>query len=125
MSARKAREDYARSVRQQAQRLAQQRFGCLANPCQLQAIVFAVTCKLYTFEKAGPDWQPHELAEVRVRIARALARERGKARAGHRSYDFNRHIALHQALRSLERMADEARQMGRTKQKTGPKGPAL
>jgi hypothetical protein len=40
---------------------------------------------------------------------RAIARERGKARCGHRNYDVNRHIALHQALRGLNRLIGKSR----------------
>lgn len=43
-----------------------------------------------------------EMKDFARKIERALVRERGKARAGHYSYDANRHIALHQAARQLE-----------------------
>ncbi|MEZ5872383.1 MAG: hypothetical protein R3D32_11210 [Nitratireductor sp.] len=46
-----------------------------------------------------------EQSAVRERVVKglqlALVRERGKARVGSRRYDFNRHVALHQALRTL------------------------
>ncbi len=50
---------------------------------------------------AGAD----DAAETRHIVAlleRALRAERNRARSGHWTYDLNRHIALHQALRAEE-----------------------
>ncbi|MGQ7794596.1 DUF6477 family protein [Faunimonas sp. B44] len=50
---------------------------------------------------AGAD----EISETRRIVAlleRALRAERNRARSGHWTYDLNRHIALHQALRAEE-----------------------
>jgi len=41
-----------------------------------------------------------ELQAILARLARALRAERHKARAGHWTYDLNRHIALRQAHRA-------------------------
>ncbi|MGB4951321.1 MAG: hypothetical protein WBO55_11865 [Rhizobiaceae bacterium] len=35
-------------------------------------------------------------------LRKGLARERGKARSGNAFYDFNRHLAFHQAIKMLE-----------------------
>jgi len=45
---------------------------------------------------------PQGLAETARALRRRLARERGRARCGHRSYDLSRHIALHRALLAIE-----------------------
>jgi hypothetical protein len=49
-----------------------------------------------------------------ARLERALRAERHRARAGHWTYDLNRHIALRQAVAAeTERRAALARKAGR------------
>lgn len=40
---------------------------------------------------------------VMAHLQKALRRERQKSRLGHAGYDFNRHLALHQAIRRLSK----------------------
>ncbi len=40
------------------------------------------------------EWAPAFRDEVKAKVDLALARERGRSKAGHCSYDFNRHIEL-------------------------------
>lgn len=42
-------------------------------------------------------------AGVMAHLQKALRRERQKSRLGHAGYDFNRHLALHQAIRRLSK----------------------
>jgi hypothetical protein len=60
----------------------------------------------------GPgDIADHSLAGRRAilgRLARALRAERNRGRAGHWSYDLNRHIGLRQAYLAERRMLDGA-----------------
>lgn len=49
---------------------------------------------------------------MREKLLEALRRERNKARSGSARYDFNRHLALHQALRSLDAKADTGAMKG-------------
>ncbi|HZP20057.1 MAG TPA: DUF6477 family protein [Bauldia sp.] len=56
---------------------------------------------------------PREIADVSpagrrailARLARALRNERNRGRAGHWTYDLNRHIGLHQAFLAERRAA--------------------
>jgi hypothetical protein len=48
----------------------------------------------------GADDSPQSRRALRLRLARALRRERSLGQAGHWSYDLNRHIALLQAFRA-------------------------
>lgn len=48
----------------------------------------------------------------REKLMAALRRERMKARSGSARYDFNRHIALHQAMMALERSEAAAAKVG-------------
>lgn len=127
MSSENPFDKYAAQMRRQARRLTQRRLAQPADAQQLQAIVLSVTGELHDFEKGGSaPWRlPEILDRLSARIERALARERGRARSGHRSYDFNRHIALHQALLTLERLESSSRRQRGQKQKAGPKGPAF
>jgi hypothetical protein len=88
----------------QAQKLVQRRFAHRPGPEQLQAIILAVTGELHVTDRHGDRNRPMAGLPARVieQLERALARERGRARSGHRSYDFNRHIAIHQALLALK-----------------------
>lgn len=43
--------------------------------------------------------------EILAHLQKALRRERQKSRLGHAGYDFNRHLALHQAIRHLSGQA--------------------
>lgn len=45
--------------------------------------------------------------EIIARLSRALRAERQRGRAGHRSYDLNRHVALAQALDAERRRLGE------------------
>lgn len=91
-----------------ARHLAERGIGAPVAPQRLRAMIFALTGAL-------PPDKLEEMDNARLRaialaFRRALARERGKARSGHRSYDANRHIALHQALRGLQALASGAAQ---------------
>jgi hypothetical protein len=70
--------------------------------------VLAAGAELYRRERHLPRLiaiTPSELADsspaadrrIVARLARALRSERTRGRAGHWTYDLNRHIALHQA----------------------------
>ncbi|MCB1463843.1 MAG: hypothetical protein KDJ90_15810 [Nitratireductor sp.] len=91
--------------------IVRQRIARASSAGQLQAIVYATTGELLEF--GVPDdlrRVPRDLSErVTAKLERALARERGRARSGHRSYDFNRHLALHQALLALRETAASQR----------------
>lgn len=75
---------------------------------RLGSILFMLTGKPVN---GNPAHLPaRELANYADQLRRALARERGKSRSGHYSYDANRHIALHQTLRQIESiMATQAK----------------
>jgi hypothetical protein len=54
------------------------------------------------------DRSPEGRQRTVARLARALRAERVRGRAGHWTYDLNRHIALAQAYEhELQRLADE------------------
>jgi hypothetical protein len=53
-----------------------------------------------------PAQEPALTAAILIRLARGLRSERRLGRAGHWTYDVNRHIALAQAFRA-ERLALE------------------
>jgi hypothetical protein len=46
------------------------------------------------------DSSPSACRTIVARLARALRAERTRGRAGHWTYDLNRHIGLHQAYRA-------------------------
>lgn len=46
---------------------------------------------------SGDSETTADIEEIVARLERALRAERSRARAGHWTYDLNRHIALHQA----------------------------
>ncbi len=58
-----------------------------------------------------PAQEPALTAAILIRLARGLRAERRLGRAGHWSYDVNRHIALAQAFRA-ERLALERQVRG-------------
>jgi hypothetical protein len=62
----------------------------------------------------GPDEiagsEPETTRRIVLKLARALRVERARGRAGHWTYDLNRHIGLMQALKAeQERLAASAR----------------
>lgn len=76
---------------------------------------------------AGFDLQtddPETIARIVSALARALRAERTRGRAGHWSYDLNRHIGLVQALRAETALLRQARRAqtvdGVRKTKNGP-----
>ncbi|GIL03309.1 MAG: hypothetical protein BroJett030_32080 [Alphaproteobacteria bacterium] len=77
-----------------------------AELARLRSVLAMATGRLPPEELA--ELPPGRLDEWSAALKRAIARERGKARCGHRSYDANRHIALHQAARCLARLAAAA-----------------
>jgi hypothetical protein len=63
----------------------------------------------------GPDElagaEPETTRRIVLKLARALRTERARGRAGHWTYDLNRHIGLMQALKAeQERLAAAARE---------------
>jgi hypothetical protein len=63
----------------------------------------------------GPDEiigaEPETTRRIVLKLARALRIERARGRAGHWTYDLNRHIGLLQALKAeQERLAASARE---------------
>jgi hypothetical protein len=63
----------------------------------------------------GPDEiagsEPETTRRIVLKLARALRVERARGRAGHWTYDLNRHIGLMQALKAeQERLAASARE---------------
>ena len=50
------------------------------------------------------DVSPSGIRSILARLARALRAERSRGRAGHWTYDLNRHIALAQAYESERRL---------------------
>ena len=63
----------------------------------------------------GPDEivgsEPETTRRIVLKLARALRVERARGRAGHWTYDLNRHIGLLQALKAeQERLASTARE---------------
>jgi hypothetical protein len=63
----------------------------------------------------GPDEivgnEPETTRRIVLKLARALRVERARGRAGHWTYDLNRHIGLMQALKAeQERLAAQARE---------------
>jgi hypothetical protein len=60
-------------------------------------------------EIAGAD--PETTRRIVLKLARALRAERARGRAGHWTYDLNRHVGLMQALKAeQERLAASARE---------------
>jgi hypothetical protein len=63
----------------------------------------------------GPDdilgHEPETTRRIVLKLARALRTERARGRAGHWTYDLNRHVGLVQALKAEEeRLAAAARE---------------
>jgi hypothetical protein len=63
----------------------------------------------------GPDdisgREPETTRRIVLKLARALRLERARGRAGHWTYDLNRHIGLMQAMKAeQERLASTARE---------------
>ena len=63
----------------------------------------------------GPDdisgREPETTRRIVLKLARALRTERARGRAGHWTYDLNRHIGLAQAMKAeQERLAATARE---------------
>jgi hypothetical protein len=63
----------------------------------------------------GPDdifgHEPETTRRIVMKLARALRTERARGRAGHWTYDLNRHLGLMQALKAEEeRLAPAARE---------------
>ena len=71
------------------------------------------------------DESPTARRAVLARLARALRAERNRGRAGHWTYDLNRHIALRQAYMAERQMLRrlEARTWGTQKKPAGSEAP--
>jgi len=86
-------------LRDEARRFLRSMHEARMKPHNAESILVRLTGKCFD-----------NLAKIsQIRIARtevkaALMRERKKARTKHRDYDINRHIALHQANKSLDEM---------------------
>jgi hypothetical protein len=65
------------------------------------------------------DERPEARKAILARLARALRGERNRGRAGHWTYDLNRHIALKQAYAAERQMLTEQRS---TSEATAPRG---
>jgi hypothetical protein len=91
-------------------------------------------CRETQLQKLLPLW-PHEIADrslsgvtrIVTLLARALRSERQRGRAGHWTYDINRHLALVGALReeraALKKLSAQAE--ARALQKRGQRGQTL
>jgi len=64
-----------------------------------------------TDSELAPD-DPEAVRRIVDRLARALRSERQRGRAGHWSYDLNRHIALAQAIDAERRRLETLTQTG-------------
>ena len=103
----RARYSSPGNIRDQADKLVRRCFDREPGPHHLQSMIFAVTGSL---PRQQPEKLPaKQLEEIAGRFWQAIARERGKARSGHRSYNISRHIALYQALRGLQRLIGDRR----------------
>ncbi len=58
------------------------------------------------------DRSPGMMRSILARLARALRSERNRGRAGHWTYDLNRHIALRQAYEAEKARLDRDRLRG-------------
>jgi hypothetical protein len=81
--------DWRDAIERAAQDFVHRQFGQAKDPPQRR--------------EARDAMQERLEGEIRQRLVRALNRERALARSGNPGYDANRHIALHQQLRRLER----------------------
>jgi hypothetical protein len=70
-------------------------------------------------DRAPESLSRQRLEDIRGRLNRRIARERGRARCGSLSYDVNRHIALHRCLRALAAMLTETAKPGPKQEKAG------
>jgi hypothetical protein len=59
------------------------------------------------------DESPAARRTILARLSRALRAERNRGRAGHWTYDLNRHLALSQAYAAETRMAKSRREFDR------------
>ena len=82
-------------ARKHAERMAQSR--------HTEQAITTVILALTGFQTSLAELQSNEKIRSQTveRLQSAVKRERGKARSGSRSYDFNRHVALYQALRTI------------------------
>jgi hypothetical protein len=58
------------------------------------------------------DRSPRTVRSILAKLARALRSERNRGRAGHWTYDLNRHIALRQAYEAEKARLDRGRLSG-------------
>ena len=63
------------------------------------AVIFSLTGFETSLSELRNNANTRNLAVERLQSA--LKRERGRARSGSRRYDFNRHVALYQALKTI------------------------
>jgi len=71
------------------------------------------------------DHRPASRRAILARLARALRQERARGRAGHWTYDLNRHIALRQAYAAESRGADPGGRAAKCKAATPSPGRPL
>jgi hypothetical protein len=58
------------------------------------------------------DRSPRTVRSILAKLARALRSERNRGRAGHWTYDLNRHIALRQAYEAEKARLDRGKASG-------------
>ncbi len=85
-------------LRKEAEQFVKRRFLAAPPP-----ILSALTQHATDGQQAGGNMPV--AADVLAHLHKALRRERLKSRLGHAGYDFNRHLALHQAIRHLSKQA--------------------
>jgi hypothetical protein len=66
------------------------------------------------------DGSLENVARIVARLARALRAERNRGRAGHWTYDLNRHIALKQSHAAERRSLEALRKRGEGKKNPSP-----
>ncbi|MEZ5799196.1 MAG: hypothetical protein R3D29_00130 [Nitratireductor sp.] len=82
-------------ARKHAERMAAARHSDQA----ICAVIFSLTGLETSLSELRNNEDARSLAVERLQSA--IKRERGKARSGSRRYDFNRHVALYQALKTI------------------------
>jgi hypothetical protein len=103
-----AQHNARRNVRRQACRTID---GVIANGSE----IYERSRLLVRLLPVGPEeiagHEPETTRRIVLKLARALRTERARGRAGHWTYDLNRHVGLMQALKAeQERLAQCARE---------------
>ena len=93
-------DDMECRLRKDAKKFLQSMHEARLKPHNSESILLRLTGKRFD------DLQNFsQIRFARSEVETALMRERKKAKMKHRDYDLNRHIALHQAKKSLDDMA--------------------